>query len=202
VRIVVRLVSALLGVAAAGAGVILGVEVAWAHWNPGHGGLIVPWRHWRRAVGGLVWSDVPVQVTASLVALAGLLLMLVAAGARRHDVRMYDPAPDVSVVTSSRSLARAVGHRVRGQDGVGEASVRASPRRVKIRATTRFAPAYELRARLTETAEDALDALPVPRTPRVSVVVRSRLATPMPPTAETSRAAPDETAGTTPEETG
>jgi hypothetical protein len=202
VRIVVRLVSALLGIAAAGVGVILGVEVAWAHWNPGHGGLIVPWRHWRQAVGGLAWSNVPVQITAALVALAGLLLLLIAASARRGDVRMYDPAFDVSVVTSSRSLARMVGHRVRGQDGVGEVSVRASPRRVKVRAETRFATANELRPRLTETAEDALDALPVPRTPRVSVVVRSRLATPMPRTGDASRAEPDEPARTTPEETG
>jgi hypothetical protein len=180
VRILVRLVSAVLGLAVAGVGVILGLEGAWAHWNPGHGGLVVPWRQWRAAAGGLAWSDVPVQVTAGLVALAGLLLILTAAAARQRDVRMYDPAPEVSVVTSSRSLARMLRHRVRAQDAVSEAAVRASPRRVKVYADTRFRSADELRPLLAEAADDALGALPVPRTPRVSIAVRSRLVTSVP----------------------
>lgn len=185
-RTLVRLVSALLGLAVAGAGVILALEVSWAHWKPARAGLVVPWRQWRASLGGLHWSDVPVQVTGGLVALTGLLLALAAAGARRRDVRMYDPASDVSVVTSSRSIARMLRHRVRGHDAVGEASVRASRNRVKIRAESRFSTADELRPQLAEAVDDALGALPVPRTPRVSVVVHSQRATRRPADGGTS----------------
>jgi hypothetical protein len=166
--------------------VLLGTEVTWAHWNPGRGGLVVPWQRWEQAVSDLHFSEIPVQVTAGVVALVGLLLVLAAARARRRDVRMYDPAPDVSVVTSPRSLARLVGHRLRAEDAVGEASVTASARRVKVRVDTRFRTAEELRAHLRDIADDTLGALPVPRTPRVSVAVHSRLVTPVSAESETS----------------
>jgi hypothetical protein len=186
VRIFVRLLSALLGLVIAGVGVLVLLEVTWARWNAGHGALVVPWRRWRDTLGTLRWSDIPVQVTAGVVAFVGLLLLLAAARARRRDVRMYDPAPEVSVVTSRRSLARLVGHRLRATDVAGEPSVTASARRVKVRVDTRFHTAEELRSPLRDIADNALSALPVPRTPRVSVAVHSRLVTQAPAEREAS----------------
>jgi hypothetical protein len=173
VRVLLRLLSPLLGLAVAAAGALLAAEVGWAWARPHGGHLLVPWPSLVARLGDHDWASRPVRLTAAAVAVAGLLLLLVAATARCRDVRLRDPAPGIAVTTSPRSLARLVGHRVRAEDGVGSASVTASHRRVRVRATSRFESGAELRPRLVEVVGEVVDALPVPRAPRVSVAVSS-----------------------------
>ncbi|MCP2258327.1 hypothetical protein LX15_002021 [Streptoalloteichus tenebrarius] len=172
-RVLLRVLSALLGLAVAAAGALLVVEVAWAWARPDDVPLVVPWPRWRDGLSGVDWADDRVRwLAAGLVAL-GLVLALLALLARRRDVRLADPAPEVTAVTSPRSLARVVGHRVRAADGVAGASVTASARRVRVRATSRMLDEDALRPRLGQLVGEVVGGLPLARRPRISVIVDS-----------------------------
>lgn len=172
-RAFVRMVSCLLGLAAASLGGLLVLEVGW-HWLwPADAPVLVPWPAWRARLDQLSWTDAPVRIAAVVLVAAGLLLLLAAAGARRRDVRLRDPMNGVSVSTSPRSLARLVGHHVRTQDNVHGADVTATAKRVKVRATSRLEGAAQLRPRLHESVTALLDDVPLAARPRVTVVVDS-----------------------------
>lgn len=170
-RILLRLFSPLLGLAVAMAGALLAVEAGWALARPGSGALLVPWPRWQDGLSTYTWSDPPVLVAGAALAVLGLLLVLLAGRARRHDVALTNPADDVTVVTSPRSLARLVGHQVREEDGVYAASVTATARRVRVRVGSRLRARAELHAALSSRVGELLADLPLTRTPRLRVVV-------------------------------
>ncbi|ASR39179.1 hypothetical protein BAY61_11370 [Prauserella marina] len=172
-RILVRLLSTVLGLAIAAAGALLALEVAWRWWRPAEAPLVVPWPQWRDALAGIAWDSAGVRVTAAVVGVAGLLLLLAAATARRRDVGFTDPATEVTVTTSPRSLARVVGAHVRKQDDVVSASVTATARKVRVRAVSRMETEQGLRPKLAGSVSALLDDLPLARQPKVSVVVDS-----------------------------
>ncbi|MBK1783376.1 DUF6286 domain-containing protein [Prauserella cavernicola] len=172
-RVFVRLLSTLLGLALAAAGVLLALEVAWQWWRPQDAPLLVPWPSWRDALEGTGWDSTTVRVVAIIVAVAGLVLLFTASAARRRDVRLTDPAPGVTVTTSPRSLARVVGQHVRAQENVTSASVTASARKIRVRATSTLESEQELRPRLAESVSGLVGDLPLVRRPKVSVVVDS-----------------------------
>ncbi|WP_033291705.1 DUF6286 domain-containing protein [Amycolatopsis jejuensis] len=172
-RLLVRLLSTLLGLAVAAGGALLALEAGWAWWQPGKAPLLVPWPEWKTELAALDWTSTPVRIAAGIAVAAGILLLLLALGAGDRAVRMTDPADGISVSTSPRALARMVGMAVRAQDNVRGASVTASARRVRVRATSRLADEAQLRPRLLETVAGVLDELPLQRQPKVSVVVDS-----------------------------
>lgn len=169
-RLLVRLITTLLGIVVAIAGALLAIETAWAWMRPGDG-LIVPPSVIRAPMEQLSWSSLPVLIAAGVVALLGLIMVLIAARAGRNDIRLHDPAPEVTVITDPRSLARLVGHRVREQDGVAAASVTATRKRVRVRATSQFSYVGDLRSRLTTTTDESVHDLPLRTTPTASVSV-------------------------------
>ncbi|MGC7098843.1 DUF6286 domain-containing protein [Amycolatopsis lurida] len=172
-RVFVRLLSTLLGLAVAVAGALLAVEVGWHWWRPADAPLIVPWPDWQASLSTLNWTSGPVRLVAALVAVAGLVLLLFSASARRRAVRLTDPAEEVSVTTTPRSLARLVGRRVRAEDNVTGASVTASAKTVRVRATSRLSTEGDLRPELLETVRALVADVPLARKPKVSVVVDS-----------------------------
>lgn len=172
-RLLVRLIAALLGLAFAAAGVLLVIEVVWSLMRPDTSGLVVPWASTRGMLSGLSWDETPIRVAAGIAVAAGLILLFVAITAGRRDIRLHDPAPDVTVTTDRRSLARLVGHQVRNQSGVAAATVTATTNRVQVKATGKFSSVGDLRDRLSETAEHAVDDLPLQRKPTMSVSVSS-----------------------------
>lgn len=172
-RVLLRLLSPLLGVAVAAAGALLAVEAGWVLTRPRAAPLLVPWPVWRDWLAGYAWSDTTVVVAGGALAVLGVALLALAAGARRHDVRLTDPSDDVTVVTSPRSLARMVGHRVRAEDGVRSASVTASARRIRVRVTSGLSTEAQLRPALTARVDELVADLPLARKPRVQVVVGS-----------------------------
>ncbi|MFJ9778478.1 DUF6286 domain-containing protein [Amycolatopsis sp. NPDC101161] len=172
-RLVVRLLSTLLGLAFAAAGAVLALEVGWHWWRPAAGPLLVPWPRWQAQLASLGWDAYAVRVGAGVLAAAGLVLLLCAVAAGNRAVRLTDPAGEVSVSTSPRSLARLVGLTVRAQDNVAGATVTASARRVRVRAKSTLETEGELRPRLLETVSALLDDVPLARRPKVSVVVDS-----------------------------
>ncbi|WP_020658055.1 DUF6286 domain-containing protein [Amycolatopsis benzoatilytica] len=172
-RVLVRLLSTLLALAVAAGGALLALEVGWSWWQPGKTPLLVPWPRWKAELAAVDWTSTPVRIAAGIVVVAGVVLVLLALSAGDRAVRMTDPSEGITVSTSPRALARMVGVAVRAQDNVRGASVTASARRVRVRATSRLENEEQLRPRLLETVAGVLDDLPLQRRPKVSVVVDS-----------------------------
>ncbi len=186
-RVLLRVLAPLLGLGLAAAGALLVIEVT-AAWllgaeisaggtsivaDPGQQGVLVPWRAWRSGLEALTWRSLLMLAVCAAVALLGLLLVVLAGGARRRDIRLEDPAENVSVTTSPRVLARLVGQRVRAQDQVASASVTASARAVKVVAVCRGEVPEGLPAGVGAGAGALLEELPLARRPRLAVSVRS-----------------------------
>ncbi|TDC95073.1 hypothetical protein E1161_05405 [Saccharopolyspora aridisoli] len=168
-RLFVRLITAVAGILLAAFGALLTIESVWSLIRPGGRGLILGPAAVRDALGGFSWEDLPVRLVACALIALGLGLLIAAMSAGHRDIRLHDPAPEVTVTTDRRSLARLVGHQVRDQDGVAGATVTAGAKRVRVKATSRFRETGDLRGRVAETAEHAVGDLPLPSTPKVQV---------------------------------
>lgn len=173
-RAALRVLTPLLGLGLAVAGVLLVVEVVAAWLRPPVDGVIVPWPAWRSVLEALAWRDDPVPVIAIGVGVAGLALVLVGLLARRSDVRMDGPDDAITVTTSSRVLAQLVGRRVRAGEDLAGASVTATRRHVSVSAQAWGRADAELRASIAARVDELLDELPLRRRPGVSVHVSER----------------------------
>lgn len=175
-RVLLRLLSPLLGLVVAAAGALLTVEVitAWLSGaRAGYPGLLVPWRSWRDTLGTLTWHSLPSLLGCAATAVLGLVLLLVAGAARRRDIRLADPTAEISMTAAPDVLARLVGQRVRADGEIVTASVTASARRVRVRAVGRGEHPGELRPAVTGQVHELIDDLPLRRRPRVSVRVHA-----------------------------
>jgi hypothetical protein len=175
VRVLLRTLSPLLGLALAAAGVLLVLEVVAAWVRPGStSGVVVPWQAWQADLREYTWADGPVRVVCVCVGVLGLLLLLVALLARRHDVPLTSPTPAMTVSTSPRVLARLVGRTVRESDDVAAATVSASARRVVVRAEGWPESDTSLKDTVRARTDALFDDLPLARRPSVAVTTRSR----------------------------
>jgi Family of unknown function (DUF6286) len=173
-RLLLRVLAPLFGLALAACGVLLVIEVvvAWVR-TPATVGVVVPWPEWQEALRETTWATPPVLGIAVGVAAVGLVLVLVGLLARRSDVRLVAPGEAMTVTTAPRVLARLVGTRVRADDDVAAASVTVSARRVAVTATAWDDPGG-LRDSVVERVGQLLDELPLARRPRVAVSVVER----------------------------
>ncbi|MDD7969008.1 DUF6286 domain-containing protein [Actinomycetospora lemnae] len=169
-RLLLRVLAPLLALllAVVGLGIVVETVTLWV--APGSSPLVVPWPSWQAAVEGLTWQSGSVRAVAVIVGVGGLFVLLTGLVARRHDVYLADPVPEVTVTTSPRSLARAVGHEVRSHDDVISASVVASAKKITVKAAT-LDPAEDVRASLRERVDQTLLRLPLAQRPRVAVSV-------------------------------
>jgi hypothetical protein len=170
VRLLLRVLAPLLGLVLAVVGLAVVVETVTAWVAPSSSPLVVPWPQWRTAIASLTWQSGAVRTVAIVVGVVGLLVLLLGLVARRHDVYLADPVAEVTVTTSPRSLARAVGHEVRSHEEVVSASVVASAKKITVKAAT-LDPADEVRATVRDRVEETLANLPLARRPRVAVTV-------------------------------
>lgn len=174
-RVLLRVLAPLLGLALAAAGVLAAIEIVAAWVRPAATtGLVVPWPDWRATIEDLTWADNPVPLIAIGVGIVGLLLVLVGLTAHRSDISLDGPVPEVTVTTSPRVIARLVGRRVRSTDDVAGAAVTASRRRISVTAHGWGDAGPELRSAVRERVTDLIDELPLHRRPRVAVSVQDR----------------------------
>ena len=174
-RVLLRVLAPLLGIALAAAGVLVVIEVVAAWVRPGmEGGLVVPWPDWMVTLASVSWNQSPVPGIAIGVGVVGLLLIIVGLAARRREVRLEAPKADMTVTTSPRVLARLVGTRVRECDDVLSASVTVSTRRVAVTALAWHDAPPDLREVIVGRVRELLDELPLRRRPRVAVSVRKQ----------------------------
>jgi hypothetical protein len=175
VRVLLRVLAPLLGITLAILGALVALEVIAAWVRPGRPrGLLVPWPDWRATVETVTWAQRPVAGIAIAVAALGLLLVLVGLLARRTDITLDGPAPEITVITTPRVLARLVGRRVRAAEEIAAASVTASRRRVAVNAEAWSDAGPELRETVRARVEELLDELPLHTRPRVLVSVHER----------------------------
>jgi Family of unknown function (DUF6286) len=173
-RVLLRILAPLLGLALAAAGVLFAIEVVAAWVRPDVAtGLLVPWPDWRATLENLTWADDPVPGIAIGVAVLGLLLVLLGLSARRSDIHLEAPG-GIAVTTAPRVLARLVGTRVRATDDVAGAAVTASARKVSVTAQAWGDPTPELRGTVRSRVDELLDELPLRRRPRVGVSLQDR----------------------------
>ncbi|MFP5020454.1 DUF6286 domain-containing protein [Pseudonocardia phyllosphaerae] len=170
-RVLLRVLAPLVSLAVAALGALVLVETVadWAQFEAGPAapaGVLVPWRDWRTTLENLLWTDPVVLWVAIGAIVAGVILLVVALLARRHEVPIVSPSAGLTVNTSPRVLARLVGSRVRAEDVMTGASVTASKRSVLVRATGR---GDTVRDDARAAASAVLDGLPLMRRPKLTV---------------------------------
>lgn len=169
-RVLLRVLSPLLALAVAALGFFVALEVIWAWAWPRSGPLVLPWPVWQATLQSWTWTAIPARLIATGLVIVGVLLLLVALRSGCREIRLVNPAPEIILTTSPRSLARLVGHQVQQLDHVASASVTATSRKVTVRATSRQ-PIDAATPDITTTVDTLLSELPLTHTPRVSVTV-------------------------------
>jgi hypothetical protein len=174
-RVLLRLLAPVLGLTLAAGGVLLAIEVvaAWTRLGADQAGVLVPWPQWRAGLESTSWSEPVVAGIAIGVAVVGLVLVLIGAAARRSDIVVTAPRPEMTVTTSPQMLARLVGQRVRRGADVAGADVTASKRRISVGAQgwgdLDGSAGKALQTSVEDTVAALLDDVPLARRPRVTV---------------------------------
>lgn len=175
-KIVNRLLAALLALALAAAGVILIIELIAQRLNSKP--VVVDWTAIYRWGHRTSWDSSAVRYGCIALIVIGALLLLTELTPRkpsRLPMRSSNPATDVGL--TRRSAATTMQSAVRGVDGVSTATVAMKRRTVKINATAAGhddALPARLRQPVNEAAQSRLDALHLQRQPALSVRVATR----------------------------
>lgn len=175
-RLANRVMAALLSLALAGAGVLLIIEVIAA--RTGQHAVIVNWRaayDWARRTA---WISDSIRVSAAILITAGLLLLIAELKPARRSRLAANPvqagAADIDTAFTRRGVAVAIRSAVNDVDGVREASVNVTRRKVRIEATAAArekAAARNLREPVMAAALQRLAALGLRRPSALSVRV-------------------------------
>src|SRR5689334_16349291 len=106
-RIVNRVLVALLALAVAGAGLLTAAEVLVARTSwPQDPPLVVPYDTWLDHLRPYIWDDTTVRLGSVAAIVAGALLLAAAVLGRERRINLTPEQPDVEPSTSPRALAR------------------------------------------------------------------------------------------------
>jgi Family of unknown function (DUF6286) len=173
-RLVNRLLAALLALGLATAGVLVVVEVIAARLDKPH--VVVNWRriyHWGETTSLTQGS---VRVACIVTAVLGLLLLL-AEVKRRRPTRLAAASDSIDAGYTRRGVATAIRQAVTDVDGINRAAVTVRRRRIRVQARTSGVEPYtaeSLRDPATEAAESRLSDLDLKRRPRLKVQLSTR----------------------------
>jgi Family of unknown function (DUF6286) len=169
-RLVNRLLAALLSLALIVAGVLVVVEVVMQRLGRS------PVTRWPRVYDWsrrTEWQQGSVRVACILLAVAGLLL-LAAELKRSKPSRLAVRSQSTDAAYTRRGVAATIRSAVSDVDGINSASVSVGRRRVKVAATTAGLQPFTaegLREPTTAAAQQRLDALELQSPPTLSVEV-------------------------------
>jgi hypothetical protein len=173
-RLVNRLLAALLSLALIVAGVLVVVEVVAQ--RLGRDPVAVDWPRLYDWVRRTPWQQGSVRVACILLALAGLLLL--AAELKRSRPSRLPARSDITdAAYTRRGVAGTIRSAVSDIDGISSAKVAVSRRKVKVAATTAGLQPFtaeSLREPATAAAQQRLDALELQSPPALSVEVSTR----------------------------
>jgi hypothetical protein len=174
VRIVTRLVSALLALALLVGGLLAAVEIGAAALGR-EDDLVVDWRDWRQDLLDTPWEDYVVRVAlAAMVAVGLLLLFLLLARRRPTAVRLADRSQGATADLDRGGLERHLTSCLERVDGVGGLGVRVRGGKARVSAVTPSRDTAPVEASLRNAAERALGELGLASPLPVRVLVSSR----------------------------
>lgn len=164
-RVLTRLVTALLGLALMVAGLGLALEVLLA-WNVHHP-VLVPYDRWLSYARGHTWRDPAVRGTSLAVLVLGVLLLLLALRRRAPLVVPGAPRPAMTVTFARRPLESALGRLAVRTSGVEGVRVRVRRRTVAVSGKSLASDLKSAGGQLSASLHDGLERLPLASTPRV-----------------------------------
>jgi hypothetical protein len=175
-RIVNRALAFVLAVALLAASVILIIEVI-AH-TLNHAPVIVHWTTWQHWADRTAWNRAVIKDWSIVLIVTGALILLLELKPRRKrrlTFASHADATDAAITT--KGLAGTVHAAAVEVDGIRRATVGATTRKVKVKATSAAhdkAAAYAVREPLTQAAQARIDGLALQHPPRLSVRVTAR----------------------------
>jgi hypothetical protein len=173
-RLLNRLLAALLSLALAVAGVVVVIEVVAQ--RLGRRPVLLDWQHLHDWAGRTPWQQGSVRVACLLLAVLGLLL-LVAELKRSRPNRLAVRSEATDAAYTRRGVAATVRSAVNQVDGINSAAVSVGRRKITVEATTAGLQPFTaetLREPATEAARRRLDALELQAPPALSVQVSTR----------------------------
>jgi hypothetical protein len=173
-RLINRLLAAVLAAALISAGLLVVVEVI-ADRITGHAAL-VDWHPVYEWAARTSWMQGSVRVGAIVIAALGVILLL--AELRRGKPKRLRIASDLTdAAYTRRGVAATIRTAVNDVDGINHTAVKVKRRKVKVAATTAGRHPYtaqSLREPATAAAQQRLDTLELSPAPRLSVRVTTR----------------------------
>lgn len=172
-RIVDRVLSAVLGMALLVAGLLVAVEIMLA--GLGRSPWLAPYDRWAESASTTPWSDPDLRVVFVGLIVVGVLLLLVEGARRRPEVlALAAQGPGVVALLERREVERWLVERVGGVEGVADAGVRISNGRTLVEATSVGRDTTTVEPGVREVASQSLESLGLDRPMRLAVKVRPR----------------------------
>ncbi len=170
-RVVNRIVAALVALATLVGGILVAVEIVVAGF--GRRPWVVPYDRWYRSARLRSWESAPPRwIFIALVATGLLLLFLQLARGRPSTLPLT--AGGAPADLGRRSLERSLTRTATGVDGVSGAKVKVGAEQAEVAATTNRRQAGDLQSRLAAALDDRVKSLGLARPPAVRVKVSAR----------------------------
>jgi hypothetical protein len=171
VRIVNRVVAAVLGLGLLVGGIVVAVEIVVAGFD--RRPWILPHDDWYDSARERTWESAPARwIFIGLVA-AGLLLLLVQLARRRPTALALTPGA-IPTDLSRRSLEKALVREAARVDGVAAAKAKVRKDRADVSATSNRRQVADLEPAVASALDRRMGALGLARPPEVRVKVRGR----------------------------
>ncbi|MGI9093703.1 MAG: DUF6286 domain-containing protein [Mycobacteriales bacterium] len=170
-RLINRLLAAVLALALAAAGGLAAAEVfvARTSWTPANPPLVVPYDRWLATLRDHHWNQTPVLLISIGAIVLGLLFIVAGLGGRERRIRLVSDSADVAASTSARSLRRVLRRDAATVDGVARARTRARAGRARVRVDVRLGEPSEVEAEIRDVVTARIGGLGLARQPALSV---------------------------------
>jgi hypothetical protein len=172
-RVTNAVLSFVLAVALAAAGIVVAVEIALAGLDDSY--WVLPWPDWYRWLLDHNWTDTVVAVTCWGLCVAGAILLFFALAIYRPlrlDAKPYNP--DVNSTVRRSSLERSLQRTAQTIDGIVGVGVKVSRHTVRIKARSNRRDIAGLRDDVARSVSGQLETLHLVNPPQVRVQVAPR----------------------------
>jgi hypothetical protein len=166
-----RILCVLLAIAIAVAGVLTVIEIIAAATD--HDPVVVKWHGLVDDLASNQWKTAGPRVLAIILIVVGLLLLLFALRrGKPTTVALTTQVPDLDLTTTRRSLQRSLSTSATAVDGIADASVRVTRRKVVVTARGGAGVSKDdATSRLTRAMQQRLDGLSLAEARRLKVSV-------------------------------
>lgn len=173
-RILNRVVAALVALALAALGFLIPAEVFNAQVLKRRP-LVIPYDRWYRTSQEDTWgSDVVLQIGLAVISVGLLLLLLQLLKRKPTAFPLERRQPGVDAYVGRRSLERSLTRAAEHVDGIAHAKAKVGGKRIRVNASSNRRAAPNLEAELTQAVTSALHRVRLAQEPPVSVSVSRR----------------------------